>query len=266
MFITPVYIYNEIIDLVLFLAFLSTLLTSVGVMFIYYNANIFFINLQKETVKNVYEISYERYISNAETRNNELSKIWHDIGNHIKTLESMSETSNSDYIKYVNSIKNRLESIPNTINTGNKLVDIILNDKLSESISNGIDFDTKVIVPPEINMEDTDLSSLLFNTIDNAIEACLNSDNDNKYIYIEILPHENFLKYKIKNSYSQDKQNMNDKVYYNKKKYILPGYGLEIVNDIVETYDGYMDIDKDGEEYSLSIVLNLSQKEQGATV
>lgn len=253
------------IGLVLFLAFLSTMLTSLGVMFIYYNANIFFINLQKETVKSIYEKSYNRYISNAETRNDELSKIWHDMGNHIKTLEGMNETSNSDYIKYVDSIKNRIKSIPNAINTGNKLVDIVLNDKFSESISADIDFDIKAMIPPEINMEDTDISSLLFNTIDNAIEACLNSDIYNKYIYLEILLHGNFLSYKIKNSYSQDKHNLKEKVYYNKKKYIVSGYGLEIVNDIVEKYDGYIEIDKDEGEYSLSIVLNLSEK-KGAVI
>ena len=58
-----------------------------------------------------------------------------------------------------------------------------------------------------------------------------------------------FSLYKIKNSYSQDKQNFKEKVYYNKKKYIVPGYGLEIANDIVEKCDGYINIDKYGEEY-----------------
>lgn len=62
---------------------------------------------------------------------------------------------------------------------------------------------------------------------------------------------QNFRLYKIKNSYSQDKQNFKEKVYYNKKKYIVPGYGLEIANDIVEKCDGYINIDKYGEEYSL---------------
>lgn len=70
----------------------------------------------------------------------------------------------------------------------------------------------------------------------------------------------NFLSYKIKNSYSQDKLEFKEKVYYNKKKYMVSGYGLEIVNDIAEKYDGYIEIDKDEEEYSLSIVLNLSEK------
>ena len=49
-----------------------------------------------------------------------------------------------------------------------------MNDKYSEAILHGIDFDIKAIAPPKINIEDIDLSSILFNTIDNAIEACLN--------------------------------------------------------------------------------------------
>ncbi len=51
---------------------------------------------------------------------------------------------------------------------------IILNNKYSERTVKNIDFDIKTIILLEIDIDNIDLSSILFNTIDNAIEAYLN--------------------------------------------------------------------------------------------
>ncbi|WP_312668325.1 hypothetical protein [Tissierella praeacuta] len=51
---------------------------------------------------------------------------------------------------------------------------IILNNKYSERTMKNIDFDIKAIILLEIDIDNMDLSSISFNTIDNAIEAYLN--------------------------------------------------------------------------------------------
>jgi len=242
---------------VLFLICLFIFFISIGTIVVFFNANDFYINLQKETTKKIYNKSYEKFLANSEIRNDTLSKLWHDIGNHIKVLEKIKETDKDDYMEYINSIKNRFKSIPNTINTGNKIINVILNDKYSEAILHGIDFDIKAIAPPKINIEDIDLSSILFNTIDNAIEACLNCSKENRYIYLELYPDGNFLCYKIKNSYNRTQNNSHNKIFFSKKQYISSGYGLSIINDIVNKYDGYIDIKKDNKEFSVTIILHL---------
>ncbi|WMM24597.1 GHKL domain-containing protein [Tissierella sp. MB52-C2] len=239
----------------LFIICLFTLFTSLGTMIMYFKANTFYINLQKETTKRIYNRSYEKFIINSELKNDTLSKIWHDIGNHIKILEKMDIVENKAYI---NSIKERFKSIPNKISTGNKLIDIILNDKYTEATIHKIDLDIKAISPPNLDIDDMDLSSILFNTIDNAIEACLNCNEKNRYIYLELYLDGNFLFYKIKNSYNSIKDNSSKKFYFNKKKYLSSGYGISIIADISNKYDGYMDIKKDDNEYSLTIILPLN--------
>lgn len=244
--------------LILFLISLLTFFSVIGYLKMYFSANSFYIDLQKQTAKEIYNKSYEKFIHNAEIKEDALSKIWHDIENHISVLEKMDNKKDSTQPKYIDSIKNTIKKIPNTINTGNKLVDIILNDKHQDASLQEINFHAKAVVPPDINIDKMDLSSILFNTIDNAIEACLNQISGDKYIYLELLPDGNFLCYKIKNSYSEDRSQPFKKLYSNKKHYISSGYGLSIVKDIVDKYDGYIDISKDNKEYSVDIILHLS--------
>lgn len=244
--------------LILFLISLLTFFSVIGSLRMYFSANSFYIDLQKQTAKEIYNKSYEKFIHNAEIKEDALSKIWHDIGNHISVLEKMDNKKDSTQLEYIHSIKNTIKKIPNTINTGNKLVDIILNDKHQEASLQEINFHAKAVVPPDISIDKMDLSSILFNTIDNGIEACLNQSSGDKYIYLELFPDGNFLCYKIKNSYNEDHSRYFEKVYLNKKQHISSGYGLSIVKDIVDKYDGYIDISKDKKEYSVDIILHLS--------
>lgn len=252
---------SQSIQLVLFLLCIFILFISIGVLTIYFSANDFYINLQKETTKSICNKSYEKFILNSKKREDSLSKIWHDMNNHIKVLKQMSDLENTSQIKYLNSLKDKIKGIPNKTSSGNDLINIILNDKYAETTSYDIKFDIKAVAPPKLNIDDLDLSSILFNTIDNSIEACLNSNLENKYIYLELYPENNFLYYKITNSYSSVNRNSTKKIYLNKKDYISEGYGLRIIEDIVEKYSGYIYIHRDENEYSVTIILHLNNSE-----
>ena len=73
------------------------------------------------------------------------------------------------------------------MNTGNYILDITLNSRLSEALERGIQVDIiRADAPPSLPMKDTDLSSILLNALDNAIRACNDSSNKNPWIRLDL--------------------------------------------------------------------------------
>ena len=256
LFYSSLMIESQSVGIIMFFICLLIILIAIGVFYLYSSLNKYNSKIQKEGVKRVYNKLNERYLEKNQLQNKLLSEMWHDMNNHINTLKLMSSSENNDSIDYLNSIENKIKQIPNTIKTGNSLADIIFNEKYSEAFLHNIDFDVKSVLPPMLSIDNTDFSSILFNTIDNAIEANMNVGDGNKYIYIEMYPKANFLYYKIKNSYNSKMNSNSPKKSFSKKEYINPGYGMRIIKDIVYKLNGNIEIDRTDNEFTVTIIIN----------
>ena len=137
--------------------------------------------------------------------------------------------------------------------TGNRLADIVLNEKVEDMKKYNIEYDIKAAIPPEISIDDYDLSAILFNTIDNAIEACSHVKGERK-LNIDIFCKSNNLVYNISNSYSQKKESGRN---YADKGKLKSGIGMKIIENIVDKYYGDIDISKDDEMYKLSLFVKI---------
>lgn len=258
LFYLSIVIGSQNINNIFFLICSLIILIDIGMICLYLSLNKYNLKIQKEEVQRVYNKLNERYLEKNQLQNQLVSEMWHDMNNHISTLKLMYISENRDSIDYLNSIENKMKSIPNTIKTGNNLADIIFNEKSSEANLYKIDFDVKSILPPVLHIDNTDFSSILFNTIDNAIEANINLENNHKYIYIEMYPKGNFLYYKIKNSYNSKINKGAAKKILRKKDYIRSGYGISIVRDIVYKLNGNIKVESTNNEFTVIIILNLN--------
>lgn len=258
LFYLSIVIGSQNISNIFFLICSLMIFIDIGVICLYLSLNKYNLKIQKEEVQRVYNKLNERYLQKNQLQNKRISEMWHDMNNYIHTLKLMYASENSGSIDYLNSIEHNMKSIPNTIKTGNNLGDIIFNEKSSEANLYHIDFDVKSVLPPVLDIDDTDFSSILFNTIDNAIEANINIENDHKYIYIEMYPKGNFLYYKIKNSYDPKINEGPKKKILRKKDYIRSGYGMSIVRDIVYKLNGDIRVDHTDDEFTVTIILNLN--------
>lgn len=184
------------------------------------------------------------YIKNAREYNENISKINHDFKNHMTVINLLSE-DNEKIREYIRPLMEKGKQ-ENLIVTGNSVVDIVLNEKVKDMKEFDIEYDIKAAVPPELKIDECDLASILFNTVDNAIEACSHVVGKRK-IFIEMFVKGNKLLYNIENTYSESEKN---KVRnYAQKKYLSGGFGTDIVREIAYRYNGDIDVSKKGGKY-----------------
>lgn len=143
-------------------------------MFIYYQTL-----LEKES--KISELESEQRINSMNTtyleilehQNDEFHVMFHDMKNHYLTLRNME--SIGDVKQYINELYPSLENKNKVKISKNKIIDIILNKYIVVCKNNNIKFYYEVKTADLNYINDVELSIILNNALDNAVEAAKNS-------------------------------------------------------------------------------------------
>lgn len=146
----------------------------------------------------------------------------------------------------------------------NTLINAILQAKKTEAEKYNIHTDFHIEFPELIRdlsgLGETDLCSLLFNLLDNAMEACQASETASPFFKLTIYSRGNILHFHMINS-------KNSSVSFNrrttKSDSVMHGFGIMIIEEIAKKYNGYCLWEDKKETFCSNIMLNLSgdQKE-----
>lgn len=128
----------------------------------------------------------------------------------------------------------------------NQIIDAVISAKFLTMTQKNITFSYQISLPHQIDIRDIDISTILFNLLDNAIAACDYIEMVNRDIFLEIVYQFHMLNICVKNSYNPSI----------KRKYSQDhGYGLKIINDIVNVYHGDMQMIQNQNIYEVNICL-----------
>ncbi len=189
----------------------------------------------------------QQYLDSVNEMNEYTRRVRHDIKNHINTLSVLlndKENGLEKARKYLKQYSDQTALIQEFVKTNNKVVDAVINSKLMYCKENGIN--TSVAVDKNINrLTDVDLCCILGNIIDNAIEAQLNSSLQEKTVNISVKMCEDILEIIVKNRIEKSVLCDNKVLKTTKSDNINHGFGITNVKNIVNKYDGYMDIYED---------------------
>lgn len=188
---------------------------------------------------------------------NNTRKIKHDMKNHMYAIRNMAKNNMSkDIITYTNDILGKIEGEKVYINTGNYLIDGILNVKFEEIKNQGIDFKYDVKIPEGIKLPEFEVITILGNLLDNAIEG-VKLIKDNRYIEVFISYKDSNLLIKIVNTFDGLVIKDNKGFVSRKEEKTYHGIGLENVREQVEKSNGYMNIDTDNGMFTVDLFINL---------
>lgn len=166
-------------------------------------------------------------------------RIFHDMKNHLSVLSMLiSDKDLKRAEEYINKINAPILELEHKRFTGNKIVDIILNDKAEKAKVSNIEFDIRVNELTEGVVQDIDWCAILANVLDNAIEACCKILNGKRYIELYIMQNDCTTFIEISNTYNGDMNLKDKKLISDKSNKGLHGIGMESVRNAVEKYDG----------------------------
>lgn len=136
----------------------------------------------------------------------------------------------------------------------NMIIDSIVNFKLKNADIDNISVETEISVPSKINMDISDLVTILGNLLDNSLTA-LSSVKENKKLYLKIAYNRRRIILSVKNTYSTPVKYSDGEIITSKADADNHGYGLSGIKKAVEKYDGYLEIDHDGGVFSVDIIM-----------
>lgn len=165
----------------------------------------------------------------------------HDYHNHIQTMKAyLAMGSLEELDAYLNELDQDLTTVDTVIKTGNVMIDAILNSKISLAKSRDIRVEAKAVVPARLAVSEVDLSLIIGNLMDNAMEACMEIEDASKRfirVYIDILKGQLYL-YVINAVKGRPKRSGQG---YLPRKGNHHGFGLMRMDRVVERYHGYLD-------------------------
>ncbi|MDY4838884.1 MAG: GHKL domain-containing protein [Lachnospiraceae bacterium] len=202
----------------------------------------------------------EQRFEEAQVLYGNLRSLRHDIKNHMQTIQGLSLSGEAK--AYVEKLNGVIEEIDVKFSTGNTLCDVILNDKYRIARKNNIEF--SVDFRYESGISDFDLGIILSNLCDNAIEACLKVQNQERRIDISYIGAGPCVLLSVSNSYDGKEIIFGENGLPLSSKNILVntsgqsidhGMGLKNVSVIAESYLGKVQIETSRNEFRITVML-----------
>lgn len=181
--------------------------------------------------------------------------IRHDMKNHLNELKIMAVNGKYSEIQtYIDNMVLYMNNPDEIVKTGNIEMDSLLNYLIKKGKEQLYDVDIKVDMPSDI-MDTFDINVVIGNLFDNAIEAA--SETKEKMLKGLIIMEQGILRIQLRNSYIRQKESRGKQISLNRRHAHHSGIGLKNVKEIVDKYNGIMEINK-GELFEVRVLLYVS--------
>ena len=184
-----------------------------------------------------------------------LGKREHEFKNTITVLKSLMAEDQYEKMKEILNVQNtELINNSNVFNTGNRLINTILNTKYAEAREKGITFRFVLGDLSILQIEDRDCIVIITNILNNAIEAAAQCPEDNRNLSIKAVIEEGQFIFACRNSYIYDG---NPEINSKKKDVISHGYGLTNIKEAVNRNNGNCNFEKEENAFVSVVIIPL---------
>ena len=215
---------------------------------------------EEERIRNLLLVeqkeSYEREMEILLDSRKKIRGIYHDIKNHILILRSYSDQKRYQELdEYLGRLQEETQAAVPQVYTGQPAVDSMLHYKISSAKEIPIEVETSI--PEQLKMDDFDITVILGNLLDNAIEACGKLEKEKRRIQLSIKLVKNQLFIRTENPYEGKLKWQGSRLLTQKADENNHGIGLENVKRVVEKYHGTLEMNAEDQIFRTKILLYL---------
>lgn len=172
----------------------------------------------------------------------------HDMKNHLMVLASYLNSGDIESAKtYTSEILDKLNCVHSYIETGNSLLNHILNEKLEVARAEGIGVKAEIETLSFAKMQSLDFSAMLSNMLDNALEASQKEPENRREMQVIVSAKRGYEAIVVKNKITGSVLSSNPGLTSDKEETDSHGIGISQIKEIAEKYDGMFDFyEEDG--------------------
>ena len=199
--------------------------------------------------------AYDRQADEKRGKEREFRKMKHDMKNNMIYLKELLNTDAEKAREFLDEYIGQNEATDEISKSENLAVDALINYKNMTAREKGITIHLESQIPAELPYESTDLSSILGNLLDNAIEATEKLEVE-KDIFVSLMYRKEKLLIKVRNPYTGDlKKDRVGNYISEKKDRENHGIGLKSVRKVVEKYEGVMEIHTEDQIFEICVII-----------
>lgn len=180
----------------------------------------------------------------------------HDIRHHITVLDNFVANEQYDQLhKYLANYKKSLDIDSPLVFCENETANLIIGFFAAQAKRLQVTFNANVQLPSVMKLPRPDLSVLLGNLLENAINACNAVCFSSKAVSLMIkTPNDSMMVLSIQNSYDNEPLKQSGAFFHSTTHQGL-GLGLVSVKQIVDRYNGTLNITQKDGRFTVEIVL-----------
>ncbi len=197
--------------------------------------------MRKKTFLKFVELQTEqsaRHLAEVRSIHKEMRGYKHDFHHHLQALRGQLAAGEVERaMAYIDELDTRLMTVDTLLKTGHVGLDAILSAKLARAREQGIEVRTKAAVPAALAISDVDMSIMVGNLLDNAIEGCEGCEDGKPFIHLYIGMKGAMLYFHMTNAAGAKKTKLGS--LFGSGKAGLHGFGLQRAEKAITDAGGW---------------------------
>lgn len=230
--------------------FLSCLVSLLLMVYFYFHQSQ--LKMQISVLDTQYDLIESQYVR-AQNFYTENAKLYHDIKHHLRALERLLQNGDQkEALSYIESVQEPLQCKMIPVHTGVDIVDTVIYEAKEKAEQRNILLVVETpILPSGLKLEDREFCVLFANLLNNALEAA------KEQIRLNIAITAGFLVIEMQNDYKEKPVVKNNHFVSEREQDSLAhGWGMKIIEQIVEKYQGELSIRVDM-QVSIKILMDV---------